>query len=158
MSENLDWLAGVESTPASFQPVKRGRQPGKNPMSKHVEASYVAKEARRLDVPASQAWRVERLLRRAAGKQYSISVQVQTAEGKVIPLKEVKDLSGTQDVTLVFEASDPKPKAEKPEAETKSEDATADPFAGTPSADAIPAEDETPANGKTRGRKPVTAK
>lgn len=157
-TEDLSWLATAKPREATFKPTKRGRQPGTNPMDVHVHSSFDQRNANgdgkvlKLDVPASQAQKAERLLRRSAARnKFSISVQVWDKNEKVIPLKEINDLPDGTDVTLVFSAGVPREKAAKPEADKLA--ATEDPFASAPTD--VPAE-----NGKaTRkgGKVPTVA-
>jgi hypothetical protein len=145
VKQDLSWLEGLEPTETAPVVTNRGRQPGKNPMTKHVQRSLDTGAWLQLQVPADVAKDVERKLRRAAGGLgASISVQVKTeANGgpeTVIPLREVRDLEGDGDVYVAYKA-EPKPEvnpATATESATKDEpavtpanSATADPFANS---------------------------
>lgn len=141
VKQDLSWLEGLEPTVTAPVDTNRGRQPGKNPMVKHVQKSLATGAWLQLPVPAEVAKDVERKLRRAAGGLgASISIQVKTdADGgpeTVIPLREVRDLTGDGDVYVAYKA-EPKPETtpateSAPEpARTPANSATADPFANS---------------------------
>jgi hypothetical protein len=133
---DLSFLEDVTPTETKMVPTARGRQPGKNPMTKHVKASYEGRKTLQLPVPGAAAKDVERRLRRAAmNLGCSISVQVKTAKDggpeTVVPLKDVPKLDPKADVYVAFLAKD-KPEGEEDAKATGSESpatsATADPF------------------------------
>ena len=153
---DLSWLSTVTPTETTMRTSKRGRQPGKNPVAPHVKAAHESGKVLSLPVPAEHAKTTERMLRRAATREgWSISVQVLNEDPKtatsdnVVALKDVAELPEGTDVWVSFQVSDKDPNTEN-ESETESADAPADPFAGTPSADAGEGTDEAPEPEETK--------
>lgn len=139
---DLSWLSDVTPTKTTMRTSKRGRQPGKNPVAPHVKSAHDSGETLSLPVPANVARQTERMLRRAALREnWSISVQVldtdpaSATSDNVIALKDLDSLPEGSDVWVSFQVRDKDAKSETESAD-ESGDAPADPFAGTPSADA----------------------
>jgi len=144
---DLSWLSDVTPTETTMRTSKRGRQPGKNPVMPHVKSAHESGKTLSLPVPASVARQTERMLRRAALREnWSISVQVldtdpaSATSENVIALKDLDSLAEGTDVWVSFQVRD-KDASDATESADGSGDAPADPFAGTPSADA--SEDES---------------
>lgn len=166
-SADLSFLKEVSDVPATLQPVKRGRQPGSNPMDGKVKAAFDAGSPRAVSVPAKHARQTERITRRSALRQgYSISIQVLRAEpGKataddVVTLSEIENLPPDMDVWVTYEVTAKTPKVAKSDATDDAESGTdggsdaapADPFKGQP--DAAPA---VKATGRKTGKVPAVA-
>lgn len=158
---DLSWLSEVTPTKTTMRTSKRGRQPGKNPVAPHVKSAHDSGETLSLPVPAKVARQTERMLRRAALREnWSISVQVlnespETATSdNVIALKDLDSLPEGSDVWVSFQVRD-KDVTSESESADESEDAPADPFAGTPDAgDETESADEpaTPKRGRRSGK------
>lgn len=158
---DLSWLSDATPVKTTMRTSKRGRQPGKNPVAPHVKSAHDSGDTLSLSVPSQHARQTERMLRRAALREnWSISVQVldespETATSdNVIALKDLPSLPEGTDVWVSFSVSD---KAEKPETESadagdESGDTPADPFAGTPDANAGD-ENPEPSKSPRKGRR-----
>lgn len=152
---DLSWLADVQPVKTEMRTSKRGRQPGKNPVQKHIDAAYASGETLSLPVPKVDTRATERMLRRAA-KDKSISVQVLRAHPDSATSDDVVALNSLSEEEIFAELPDDlwvlfsvKDKEDKPAAsgeasENGSGDAGTDPFAGTPAAP-VASEDEKPA-------------
>lgn len=158
MTENLSWLKDVKPVETEVRKTARGRAAGENPVEHFTTQAFESGKTLAFSVPGNAAGKVERLLRRAGtvkGRNWSVSVQVLDGEPSAentstIPLRALKDLTSDVDVWLSVTAREKT--AEEIASETKTETNTAtesdaapapalaDPFAGTPDADAIPSE------------------
>jgi hypothetical protein len=148
---DLSWLSEATPVKTTMRTSRRGRQPGKNPVAPHVKSAHESGDTLSLSVPSQHARQTERMLRRAALREgWSISVQVLDADpasatsDNVVALKDLPSLPDGTDVWVSFAVSDKDEKSESGATRADTGDENADPFAGTPDANAGDADDENP--------------